>query len=88
VVTQTLLAEIEMCYTDDLLIRAVFDLASRGKVTTFPTSQAGNVDAHIPARGLLGCIPDPLKNFVFVKPALPSAMKYFYRCGNIFCHRF
>jgi hypothetical protein len=23
--------------------------------------------------GLLGCIPDPLKNFVFVKPAEPAA---------------
>ena len=32
------------------------------------------MDAHIPARGLLGCIPDPLKNFVFVKPAPPSAV--------------
>ena len=54
------------------------DVASRGKVATFPTSQAGNVDAHIPARGLLGCIPDPLKNFVSVKPVSPAAVKKLY----------
>ena len=72
---KTLLARTEMRDLDDLPIWVIFYLASNGKMATFPTSQAGNVCPHIPARGLLGCIPDPLKNFVFVKPALPSALK-------------
>jgi len=55
----------------NIAIFVFHNLASRGKVATlatFPTSQAGKMDTHFPARGLLRCIPDPLKNFVFVKP--------------------
>ena len=49
-----------------------YDVASNGNVDTFPNSQAGYMGIHKPARGLLGCIPDPLgklKNEFSVKPA-------------------
>ena len=68
---------------------AFSDLASRGKVATngtFQTWQAWETGTHFPARGLLGCIPDPLKNFVFVKPAPPSAVNFceYFLCLFIF----
>ena len=79
-------------------IFAFHNLASRGKVATlgtFPTSQAKNMDAHFPARGLSGSTPNPLgkiKNDFSVKPASPSAARscgtlfFLYSCNIFFCY--